>query len=77
MPNPIMEKGNGIIKIGLDLMNQDLPPGSVRVSAFSEHMATGRINRGTKQDLGRQKRRGQVDGCQTSTTRVCHKRTCT
>ena len=71
-----MEKGNGIIKIGLELINQDLPSGSVRVSAFSEHMATWRVNRGTKQDLGRQKR-GQVDSCQTSNRRVCHKRTCT
>lgn len=49
-------------RIDLELINQDLPPQLGRVSTFSEQTATWKMNKSTKQDLGQQERKGDVDG---------------
>lgn len=47
-----MEKGKGMTITSLESINHDLPAGSGRVSAFSEHTASWKMNKGTKEAKG-------------------------
>lgn len=55
-----MEKGKGMTITSLELINQDLPPGSGRVSAFSEHTASWKMNQGTEEATGEFVTRGHT-----------------
>lgn len=60
IPKSITGKGKGMTITSLELINQDLPPGSGRVSAVSEHTASWKMNQGPKEATGEFVTRGHT-----------------